>query len=172
MKKYLYILTLCVFALSSCKKDAGPGGTAVQNMANEWWVQVQTVNPTTGAVIDNTDKHYYKLSTYNTSDNSSTMMWFDDSDAKGYNGEKIKVNVVQSSLTFSVTNAADVSGNIPAPGTVSVANGKIIPNGAVGPSSKAVTDAISYDVTLASDVTPVIYRFTGYARTRFVGDDH
>lgn len=172
MKKYLYILTLCVFALSSCKKDAGPGGTAVQNMANEWWVQVQTINPTTGAVIDNTNKTYFKLSTYNTSDNSSTMLWFDDSDAnKGALGEKIKVNVVLSSLTFSVTNATDVSGNI-AKGTVSIANGKIIPNGAVGPSSKAVTDAISYDVTLSADNPSVIYRFTGYARTRFVGDDH
>ena len=164
MKKYLYILTLCVLALSSCKKEEA-GGTAVQSLANEWYVQVTQIDAATGAVIDDTDKGYYTLSTYNTADNSPTVMWVDDSES--YWGLKTKVNVDLASKSFSVTNAEELYNGV----TVTIQNGKVVTDGAVGPASKAVTDAISYDA-LFSDNPGVILRFKGYGRTRFPEDDH
>lgn len=163
MKKYFYILTLCVLALSSCKKDEEVGGTAVQGMSSEWYVQVTAIDPVSGAVIDDTDLDYYKISTYNTADNSSTLMWLDD---PSYALFKSKVNVDQANKAFSVTAAEDINSTA----KVTIKNGKIVTNGTVGPSSKAVTDAISYDLIYGTD--PTIYRFKGYARTRFPGDDH
>ena len=165
MKKYFYILTLCVLALSSCKKDEEVGGTAVQGMSNEWYVQVQAVNSSTGEIITPYSAGYSTLSTYNTADNSSTMMWMDDS--KSFYGLKAKVNVDQANKTFSVTNADELYFAI----HVTIKNGKIIKDGAVGPVSKAVTDAISYEATFDDDPATT-YQFKGYARTRFVGDDH
>jgi hypothetical protein len=170
MKKYLYILTLCVLAFASCKKDVDPGGTAVQSLANEWYVQVVTVNATSGAVIDATDATYYKMSTYNTSDNQPNVIWFDDTD--GLTGAKIKAAADVAGMTFSATNVTDVNATDPAEADkISLSNAKIVKDGAVGPSSKAVTDAISYDLKAESE-PGVIFRFKGYARTRFVGDDH
>lgn len=165
MRKYLYILTLCVLAFSSCKKDDEVGGTAVQNLSGEWYVQVTQIDPASGAVIDATDLTYYKISTYNTSDNSPVLMWMDDPNPD-YGGFKAKVNVDLGNKAFSATAADDIYNDA----KITVRNGKVITNGAVGPVSKAVTDAISYDVVYPGD--PTIYRFKGYARTRFPGDDH
>ncbi|CAM4196473.1 Lipid-binding putative hydrolase [Pedobacter westerhofensis] len=164
MKKYLYILTLCVLALSSCKKEE-VGGTAVQSLANEWYVQVTQINATTGAIIDDSDDSYYTLSTYNTADNSPTVMWMDDS--QSYYGLKTKVNVDLANKAFSVTNADELYFGV----KVTITNGKVVTDGAVGPASKAVTDAISYDAQF-SDTPGVIFRFKGYGRTRFTEDDH
>jgi hypothetical protein len=166
MKKYFYILTLCVLALSSCKKEE-VGGTAVQSLANEWYVQVTQINTATGAVIDDTDKTYYTLSTYNTADNSPTTMWMDDS--QSYYGLKAKVNVDLANKTFSVNNGDE---QYDAGVKVTITNGKVITNGAVGPASKALTDAISYDARFSNDPDNITYRFKGYGRTRFPDDDH
>jgi hypothetical protein len=164
MKKYLYILTLCVLALSSCKKEE-VGGTAVQSLANEWYVQVTQIDAATGAILDDTDDSYYTISTYNTSDNSPTSMWIDDSES--HFGLKAKVNVDLGNKSFSVTNADELyTGD-----KVTITNGKVITDGAVGPASKAKTDAISFDLSYASEAG-VILRYKGYGRTRFVEDDH
>lgn len=165
MKKYFYILTLCVLALSSCKKEEA-GGTAVQSLANEWYVQVTVIDAATGAVIDDTDKSYSTMSTYNTADNSPNTMWMDDS--QSYYGLKTKVNVDLPNKAFSVTDAVEEYGDDV---KVTITNGKVITDGAVGPSSKAVTDAISYDARFSDD-PGTIYRFKGYGRTRFPEDDH
>ena len=49
--------------MSACKKDEPVGGTAVQDLSGEWWVQIDG------------EGDYYGISTYNTADNSSTQMW-------------------------------------------------------------------------------------------------
>ncbi|MBB6273570.1 hypothetical protein HDF26_004030 [Pedobacter cryoconitis] len=166
MKKYLYILTLCVLSLASCKKDEDPGGTAVQVMANEWFVQVQTVDPS-GTVIKPFNT-YSPVSTYNTSDNSSTLMWLNMSATdKNVIGFLAKVNVDLGSKSFNLTSGDDMRNSR----KITVKNGKVVTNGTVGPVSKAVTDAISFDITVDSNPS-VIYQVKGYARTRFAEDDH
>ena len=49
-----------VLTLAACEKDPEPGGTAVESMAGEWWLQLDRSGD------------YYHFSTYNTSANSST----------------------------------------------------------------------------------------------------
>ncbi|QNK62741.1 hypothetical protein H7F33_19760 [Pedobacter sp. PAMC26386] len=154
-------------AFTSCKKDVDPGGTAVQSLANEWYVQVQVVDLTPGAPTPAVNTKYYKMSTYNTADNQPNMIWFDDTN--GYTQVKLKANADVAGLSFSATGATDVNGSTD---KVTISNAKIVKDGAVGPSSKAVTDAISYDVKFSSDNNLITYKFKGYARTRFVGDDH
>lgn len=167
MKKYLYILTLCVLSLASCKKDEDPGGTAVQTMANEWFVQVQTVNASTGAVIKAFNT-YSPVSTYNTSDNSSVLMWLNmTATEKNVIGFNAKVNVDLGAKSFNLASGDDIRNSR----KITVKNGKVIVDGAVGPVSKAVTDAISFEVTVDSDPS-VIYQVKGYGRTRFTEDDH
>ncbi|MBO9673461.1 MAG: hypothetical protein J7577_08450 [Sphingobacteriaceae bacterium] len=160
MKKYFYILTLFVLSISACKKDEPIGGTAVQDLSGEWWVQ-----------IDGTGD-YYGISTYNTADNSSSQMWLNLTKFYGNDSNTIfgKVSVNLDSKTFNgqnVVNKGTYAGGL----TFTVTNGKVTPNGAVGPSSKAVTDAIALDVEFSDD-PGTIYHLKGYHRTKFVGDDH
>ena len=162
MKKYFYILTLFVLSMSACKKDEPVGGTAVQDLSGEWWVQ-----------IDGTGD-YYGISTYNTAANSSTQMWLNLTNLKGDPDNTVfgKVNVNLDSKTFTGQNIAN-AGTYPGGLTFTVTNGKITPNGAVGPSSKATTDAISLDIVFSDDDVPgTVYHLKGYHRTKFVGDDH
>lgn len=162
MKKYFYILTLFVLSISACKKDEPVGGTAVQDLSGEWWVQ-----------IDGTGD-YYGISTYNTADNSSTLIWLNLTKFYGDADNTVfgKVNVNVDAKTFSgqkVVNAGSYKYDGGA--TFTVTNGKVTPNGAVGPSSKAKTDAITLDVEFSDD-PGTVYHLKGYHRTKFVGDDH
>ncbi|MES2457620.1 MAG: lipid-binding protein [Bacteroidota bacterium] len=163
MKKYIYILSLFVLTLSSCKKDEVVGGTAVEEMSGDWWVKFERVDDK--GVVELPFGNYYPLSTYNTSDNSPSLMWLDDQNA--YYGLKAKVNVDYSGKTFVATDAEELYYGV----TVTIKNGKVIKNGAVGAVSKAVTDSIAFDAVY-SDSPGKTYRYRGYHRTKFSGDDH
>jgi hypothetical protein len=56
-------IALITVAISACKKDPEPGGTAVQDMAGDWHVKVNEA----GA--------YSTLLTFNTSENTPNVMW-------------------------------------------------------------------------------------------------
>lgn len=167
MKKYIYILSLLIVGLSGCKKDEPIGGTPVQDMSGEWWVQVDGKGD------------FYKIVTFNTSDNSSTQMWVDLTEFWGTNTPpkqlvQTKANVNITDKTFSVTNGA----NVPDNGyqndpnlKITIKNGRVVTDGAVGPSSKQKTDAISLEVEFSDD-PGTIYKFSGYHRTKFPDDDH
>jgi hypothetical protein len=165
MKKIIYLMAFCLLVLQSCKKEVVAGGTAVQDMAGEWWVQVQIINTADGSVVQPYGEDYSKVSTYNTSENTPNQMWMDD--AKTYYGLKAKVTVDYVNKTFSATDADENYFGI----KVTIKNGKIVKDGAIGPVSKDVTDAISYDATFSDDPTHT-YQFKGYHRTMFPGDDH
>jgi hypothetical protein len=146
-------LLLIVLTLNSCLKDPQPGGTAVQKMSGEWWVQLDGAGD------------YVKFSTYNTSANTNTEMWLDD--LENFGPMKGKVNVDLTNLTFTASNAKNEYSDI----TFSVEAGKIIPNGSIAPGSKAVTDSITF-VAEFSDDPGTKYNLSGYKRTRFSEDDH
>jgi len=159
MKKYIYIIALFIITLSACEKDEVIGGTAVQDMSGEWWVQFE----------DGGD--YYSIFTFNTSDNSSSQMWLDLSGFwAGANQQvKAKVNVNVTDKTFSASNVANEDTTYPI--TFTVTNGRITTNGTIGPVSNAQTDAITLDVEFSDD-PGTIYHLNGYHRTKFPGDDH
>jgi len=171
MKKYIYILSLLVISLSACKKEEPIGGTAVQDMSGEWWVQIDGAGD------------YYKVVTSNTADNSNTKMWVDltgfwGTDVPPAQLVKARVDVNTADKTFSITNVDNVQDSgYGEPGDppikITVKNGKVITDGAIGPVSKQKTDAISLEVSFSDDQNPgTIYKLVGYHRTKFPDDDH
>lgn len=171
MKKYIYILSLFVISLSACKKEEEVGGTAVEALSGEWWVQVK-VN---GEFTEDFGEDYYNVITYNTSDNSPTLMWLDVSSlwANPDNNEKVfvKVNANVPDLSFSADKAKNGGQYSDPTLTLTVTKGKVTKNTYVGPVSKAVSDGISMDVVFSDD-SETVYQLAGYHRTKFPEDDH
>ncbi|MDB5121393.1 MAG: hypothetical protein JWN56_2611 [Sphingobacteriales bacterium] len=170
---YTVIATLLVaLSLGSCKKESpDPGGTAVQAVAGEWWVQVRDAD---GNFTPDFAEDYYHFATYNTAANSPTEIWIDD--LESFWAIKGKINVNVSALTFS--SSAPI-GNVYYESQFTVANGKIINSVSKGPVSKAVTDSIYFETTLSDfedadgNVLPdKVFKLSGYRRTRFSEDDH
>ncbi len=165
MKKIniLYAITgFCMMvSLGSCKKnDYNAGGTAVQPLANEWWVHFAAGD------ADYPASQYFNLATYNTAANLPTEMWFDDMN-NGKSFWDVKGKVAVNGLNFSGANVA----NQDYTSTFTVTNGKVITNGAHAPGSKDVTDSIYFQIQF-SDEPGVTHTVAGYARTRFPEDDH
>lgn len=156
--KYLPILML-LFA-SSCKKDLPTiGGTAAQNLANEWWVTL-TLNG-----VDQYGTHK-KIETSNTSANDNTI-WVDDF---GGNVWQFQAKAVAdfTNLTFSANqSASSVSGyNI----KVDITDGKVLPN--LGRSKSGnVVDSIYMKIKFSDDPGNV-YVLSGHARTKFIEDEY
>ena len=156
----MFLASIFVVALGSCVKesDDDAGGTATQAMSGEWWIQIG---------IDNEllVQDYFKILTYNTSENVGTKMWIDDLEELW--PFKIKMDVNPADKTFSANASESVYSDI----TVTLQNGKIIPGASVAPNSKAVTDSIYVEAEFSDD-PGTIYQLSGYRRTRFQVDDH
>ncbi|WP_316819436.1 lipid-binding protein [Pedobacter gandavensis] len=171
MKKYIYILSLFMISLSACKKEEPVGGTAVQELSGEWWVQVKIG----GQFSPSYGEDYYKVITYNTSDNSATQMWLDVSSiwANPNNNEKVfaKVNTNVADLSFSADKAKNAGPYYDPTMTFNVTKGKVTKNTYVGAVSKAVSDGISFEIEFSDD-PGTIYQLSGYHRTKFPEDDH
>lgn len=147
-------IILSIFSISACEQDdPEPGGTALQTMAGEWWVQWDREGP------------FYHFATYNTAANVPTEMWLDDLET--FWQMKGKVNVDMANLSFSAANTTNEYYDI----TFTVDSGKIFPGVTKGPVSKAVTDSISFIVEFSDD-PGTKYHLSGYRRTGFTSDDH
>lgn len=158
MKKIIYTLIAFVVVFSSCRKDTiDAGGTAVQDMSGEFWVQA-----------DDGDPAWYRISTFNTAANSSTQMWLKEADY----GYQTLVNVNLSAGTFAQPSGTDITGawtNKP----VVITDGKIIKNGIKAPGSGVTTDQLSFTATISSAANGTYtIKYTGYRRTKFLSDEH
>lgn len=158
MKKILYTLIAVAFVFTSCRKDSiDPGGTAVQNLSGEFWVHV------TGPGVDPTA--WYEIDTYNTAANLPTEMWIDDRESFWQMKGKVAVNA--SAGTFSGNNIQNQYYD----SQFTITDGKIVKDGIKAPGSGQLTDQISFTATFSDDPGSV-YKFSGYARTKFAEDDH
>ncbi len=162
MKKNIIRNTIVVFIMialtSACKKDVPPGGTAVQVMAGDWYVKV------------NNTGNYFSVLTFNTSDDSSTEMWVQTSAALASGGTSIavkgKIPVDINTKTFSGTNIVNIAASKTTIPTFSIANGKVVTNGTVGPASNSPADQILFDLI----VNGVTYKIEGYHKTGYLED--
>jgi hypothetical protein len=156
---YSIIIAALMLILGSCQKDEIIGGTSVQSMSGEWWLQAKAANGTFPF-----GPGYFHFSTYNTAANLPTEMWLEDLhtfwDMKG------KVTVDLANKAFTATNSQNEYYNI----TFNITEGKVIPSASKGPVSKALTDSITFKVKFSDD--PGTYTLSGYRRTRFAEDDH
>lgn len=161
--KFLTAFLLIVVASSCAKEEIG--GTAVQDMAGEWYVQVDYVDEDGNVIIENYSEGYLPLYTYNTNANLSTEMYVEDSYFYGW---RLAVDVNYANKTFSITDY-DYDGDL-----FNITDGKIVENGAVSPAGYKA-DAISftlqdtyYDEDAGGNVTDYWY-YHGYRRTGLDG---
>lgn len=159
MKKILYLFMLGVTVFTSCKKDDEVPGTAMKEMAGEWFLRYSTDNGATWG-------DYTHYSTYNTASNSSTEMWLDD--LESYWEIKGKVNVDLATKTFSGT---DIPNQYYA-STFTVTDGKLLKGAATAPASGTKTDSLYFKVTYSDDDDNDTYIFAGYRKTGFLEDEH
>lgn len=180
----MYKLSYVVFALvgiglmASCTKKQDYGGTAVQKMANGWWVKAySTVNglvsitpPANPAGSDSAAGHVFFV-TYNTSANTSDSIWADDLNNIGANGPagydfKSTLGTNYLSYTFSSAGVANLyqSGN-----AIRFAKGTVFPKGGRSRSG-VVTDSLFLQVVFAANATDTL-TIKGVARTGFDQDD-
>jgi hypothetical protein len=159
LKSGSLLLMMAIFFVA-CKKekDTSAGGTATQELAGEFWIQIKQNNI---ALIPD----YFKIVTYNTAENISTKMWIDDQEHLW--PFKIKIDVDPVGRTFTAANAQSSYTNI----TVKLNNGKILPKATKGLVTQTVTDSIYFEAEFSDDPGEV-YQFSGYRRTRWPEDDH
>ena len=164
------ILFVAATLFQSCKKDE-IGGTATQQTAGEWFVTADAIKAD-GTLVEEDffGIGHFLLTTYNTSENSATKMWLEDSgnfwDFKGI------VNVDVNALTFSGDKVASNSGDEI---TFDVTNGKILKSAATTPSGMPA-DSIVLEIKFSDDTYPAKYgfdkyRISGYRYTGFVNDE-
>lgn len=160
--KKIFPVVLIAFGsmlFAACKKNNLPdvGGTAAQNMANEWWVQTK---------LDGVDlTGFLKIATYNTADNNSDI-WVDD---LGHIWPfKIKAQANLNNLTFSATESVSAVPNYDI--KVNVTDGKVILNGGHSKSGN-VADSIYMKIEFEDD-PGTVYEITGHSRTKFIEDEY
>lgn len=161
MKKIIGITIIALVGFSSCSKKKDIGGTAMENMANEWWAELK---------LDGENVYgpgvFGKIATYNTAANTSNEIWVDDVDA--LYDFKVKATADPNALTFSATQAVSIIDGYEI--WVTITDGKILP-GAGHSKTGNVTDSIYMKVEFEDD-PGTIYTIEGHARTRFAEDDY
>lgn len=153
------LLIMMFVTFTSCDEveDSDVGGTSVESMSGDWYVQLEGTGD------------YYLISTYNTALNDGTDMWIDDH--KNFWWFKAKTPVNVSNLTFG---GNDLASSVPDGDdtydiTVSISNG-LITKGVTTPSGNP-TDGITFDIVF-SDGGSDVYQLVGYKRTGFAEDEH
>lgn len=174
MKKILTIaLALVSLAFISCQKDP-IGGTAVQQMSGQWYVQVDAVDASgqlpSEDYADPFGMGNIIILTYNTAANKENELIVDD---RGEFWEfKVKTACNLGSMTFG--NSAQVE-NLAYECNVLLTNGKIVKDGATTPSGMKA-DYIEFEVAFDDDTNPAEngfdhYKVHGYRYTGLANDD-
>lgn len=142
MKKLFYILaTASAIILASCQKTP-IGGTAVEALSGEWYVQVDIVDENGDVVEGGEDFNGGRslLLTYNTPDNSDNKLYIND--LAGFWDFTVKVPCNVANYTFATAEAKEYD-NESYESKVSVYGGKIVLGGATTPSG-ATADYIEF----------------------------
>ncbi|CAG5002924.1 hypothetical protein DYBT9275_03000 [Dyadobacter sp. CECT 9275] len=156
---YIGILAIGI-SLSACDLGNDPtiGGTKLQAMAGEWWINVLVDGEDIGAGFN-------LITTSNTAANNDTDLLLDDHELWP---AKIVAKVNLPAMTF---NAAPGLSNMYSPTIkVSVIEGKVLKGAATTPGGNK-TDSI-YVKFEFSDDPGTQYEYAGYRRTGFQEDEH
>jgi hypothetical protein len=166
MKKYLILLSVALlFFFAGCQKDTEPGGTAVQNMAGDWWV---TCTYQKAGVWTDAGVGHVLFTTYNTTANKATEMWVNDN-GSFWSFHSI-VNVDYLAKTFSTKDSVSTNAASFPTEKVLITNGKILLNAAKTPSGVAA-DSIVFFAAFNDDSGPIVYKIAGFRRTGFPADN-
>lgn len=170
MKKIFYILAIAAsILLASCQKTP-IGGTKVQDMSGQWYVQVDIVDASGDVVIEDFNGGRSLLLTYNTASDADNVLYVDD--LGNFWEYKVQVPCVLSGKSFGSENSV---ANEYYECNVILSNGKIVENGATTPSEQKA-DYIEFLVNFDDD--PYVemyggaaYKVHGWRYTGFKNDD-
>jgi hypothetical protein len=161
MKRIFLFIAIAAIGFSSCSKKPDVGGTDLQKMANEWWVQLYDPS---GALVYPASYHGH-IATYNSA-SSNDSLWIDDQ-AEIWDF-KVKAKADINSLTFSTNKFVSVIDNYNI--WVNITEGKILENAGKSKTG-VVTDSIYMKIEFEDD-PGTVYTLRGHARTRFSEDDY
>lgn len=170
MKKYLILLFAALaFTLTSCEKDTEPGGTAVQDMAGDWWVTYEyEASP---GVWKDQGFGPFRMTTYNTAANLSTEMWVNANvGASSLFTFTSKVSVDYSAKTFKTTGYVLANNTKYTTEKLLITDGKILKGVAKTPSGMPA-DSIVFYTKFDNDSKALTYKVSGFRRTGFAQDD-
>jgi len=185
MKKYIILLIApLAFIFSSCQEEAEPGGTAVEEMAGDWWVTYQnsldeyfyifegkgsmpSVNDLENWNWDYIyDDTHSQLLTYNTAANTSDKLYLTDAGHYTYH-YKVKADVDYTAKTLK----CDSTSNLASGEGVEIVGGKVLKGAATSPSGQPV-DSIVFYIRFYNDKYGFTYtKVSGFRRTGFGADD-
>ncbi len=153
--------------VASCTKTQNYGGTAVQKVANGWWVMAySSVNGVVSLTPAAAANHIF-FSTYNASENTSDSVWADDLEGIGGPYDvKALLGVNLSDYTLSSGGAANLYQST---NSVQWASGKVFPKGGISRTGE-VTDSIHVQFLFTGNPGDTL-TIQGVARTGFDGDD-
>lgn len=164
--KHLLLFAFIAIAAMACRKEAEPGGVAVQEMCGEWIVYTST------PPFDRS----FRLYTTNTSDNDPAKIRL--SDKQAFWGFNFVANCNYGARTFSsnealsehyyVSNGEDKVFIC----NITVTDGQIIENGVTTLPSGTLADKIVFKIGFSDDDTPyTMYEFVGYRHSGFAEDE-
>lgn len=184
MKKLSIFLFAAVLALSSCQTTTDPGGTAVQDMAGDWWVTYENsleeyeVLFGTGTTMPSADTlqkwnwgdvygaGHTRLLTYNTNHNDADSMYVYDQ--KNFWNFKGKVPVNYGALSFGKNDSIP---NLGYAINMVIRDGKVLKGAATTPTGQPA-DSIIFYVGFSDDGYGFTYfKVSGFRRTGFELDD-
>lgn len=181
MKKIIYIAIVIIasIAFASCQKDS-IGGTKVQDLSGQWYVQVDIVDASGDVVLEDFNEGRSILLTYNTASDADNILYVNDQGAFW----KFIVQV-PCSLNDKTFGSESPVANESYECNVTLTNGKIIPDGATTPSGQKADyieflvnfdddDLSAYDmpgVSYPEYYGGVAYKVSGWRYTGFVNDD-
>ncbi len=183
MKKVLYFATTLLFCLgaTSCEKEE-VGGTATQDMAGQWYVQIDAVDES-GTPINGGEDYFGAgriiMLTYCTAANTTSEMWIDDlgsfdlATLYGYGGYpnyafKCLSDINLNALTFSSSNAknlASLNSYESDVYAITIEDGKIL-KGAGRQNNGSPADSIVFYLKYTNDPW---YPDDGYAKYKVSG---
>ena len=176
MKKYFVtILAAFIFFTFGCEKVTDPGGTVLEKMAGDWWVQREVVDLTSGSSYEEYDNYgdsgagTFLIYTFNTAANTGDELWI--SDDGNFWEFQVKVAVDHANMTFT-THPTDTVSVWPGYDiSVKILEGKILEGAATTPSGMPA-DSIFFVASFEDDSNPGTgYAFKGFRRTGFAADD-
>ncbi len=174
MKKYSILLLsiAAVLFLAGCQEDIEPGGTAVEQLAGDWYVKGDAIDESGNVVFEDADLFgvgRFHLITYNTTSNSPSELYINDEGT--FWDFIVKINADINALTFQGNDVQNESYDC----KVNISNGKIL-LGATKTPSGSPADSIVFTVSFSDDEYPAkygyaAYRISGYRYTGFSDDE-
>jgi len=159
-----------VCLMGSCTKPQNYGGTAVQQVANGWWVIAYSskngVVSLTATGPGTASNHIFFV-TYNASENTNDSVWADDLNSIG-GGYDVKALLGVNLSDYTLTSGGAANLYQPA-SSVQWAGGKVFPKGGVSRTG-VVTDSLHLQFLFTGDPGDTL-TIQGVARTGFDGDD-